>query len=94
MGLALVHPEQSLEGALGSAAVWSHPCVLGWAGHLSPAQATTASPVPCLEHPAWSSWDKLQWVPCALGAWTSLGLGARGEHPATLLCQSRGTETS
>lgn len=56
MGLALLWPEQSLEGAPGPGAVWSHPCMLGWAGHLSPGQATAASPGDAwAAHPAWST---------------------------------------
>lgn len=100
LSLALLRPEQSLEGAPSPGAVWSHPCVLGWAGTPLPWPSDCSIPwgcfscTPCLEQRAQSSWDKLQWVPCALGSWTSPGLGARGQHPASFLCQAGGTETS
>ena len=56
MGLALLRPEQSLEGAPSPGAVWSHPGMLGWAGHLSLGQVTTASPGDTwAAHPAWST---------------------------------------
>lgn len=44
VGLALLWLEQSLEEASSPGIVWSNCCMLGWAGHLSPSQATTASP--------------------------------------------------
>lgn len=55
VGLALLQPAQSLEGAPGLGAVWSCPCMLGWAGHPSPGQATAASPGDAwAARPAWS----------------------------------------
>lgn len=69
MRLALLWLEQSLEEVPSPGIVWSNCYTLGWAGHLSPNQATfpwgSLGCVPCLDHRAWPRQDKLQWVPCA-----------------------------
>lgn len=92
VGLAFPWLEQSLEEAPSPGIIWSNCCMLGWAGHLSPSQATTASPGEACACPAWTTEHGPDRTSCSGCLCPRPGLCARSQHAVSFLCQVRDME--